>query len=187
MSGLRIEPGSLDLQFDNETGRWSKSLKMTNRIENGNIVYTMKTSVAEILKFKGPTRGFIAPGQSVEVLVSIENENKDRLGTGAIMITHVVSMEQNPDSKVILSQEENLKNAEKRKILVVLGNQINSQPTQRRRDFTLNEIGDSVVNLHSQLEQLRKLVYLLIFLILFLILITGCSLIIEKKKLRSEL
>ena len=46
------EPGSLDLQFDNETGRWSKSLKMTNRIENGNIVYTMKTSVAEILKFK---------------------------------------------------------------------------------------------------------------------------------------
>ena len=91
------------------------------------------------------------------------------------------------DSKVILSQEENLKNAEKRKILVVLGNQINSQPTQRRRDFTLNEIGDSVVNLHSQLEQLRKLVYLLIFLILFLILITGCSLIIEKKKLRSEL
>ena len=67
MSGLRIgklsktdfsfvksflEPGSLDLQFDNETGRWSKSLKMTNRIESGNIVYTMKTSVAEILKFK---------------------------------------------------------------------------------------------------------------------------------------
>lgn len=189
MSGLRIEPGSLDLQFDNETGRWSKSLKMTNRIESGNIVYTMKTSVAEILKFKGPTRGFIAPGQSVEILVSIENENKDRLGTGAIMVTHVVSMEENPDSKVILSQEENLKNAEKRKILVVLANPdaaaYNSQP--RRRDFTLNEVGDSVQNLHSQLEQLRKLVYLLIFLILFLILITGCSLIIEKKKLRSEL
>lgn len=49
---LFLEPGSLDLQFDNETGRWSKSLKMTNRIESGNIVYTMKTSVAEILKFK---------------------------------------------------------------------------------------------------------------------------------------
>lgn len=90
---------------------------------------------------------------------------------------------------MILSQEENLKNAEKRKILVVLANPdaaaYNSQP--RRRDFTLNEVGDSVQNLHSQLEQLRKLVYLLIFLILFLILITGCSLIIEKKKLRSEL
>ena len=90
---------------------------------------------------------------------------------------------------MILSQEENLKNAEKRKILVVLANPdaatYNSQP--KRRDFTLNEVGDSVQNLHSQLEQLRKLVYLLIFLILFLILITGCSLIIEKKKLRSEL
>ena len=93
------------------------------------------------------------------------------------------------DSKVIMSQEENLKNAEKRKILVVLANPDHSGTLsqQRRRDFTINEVGDSVQNLHSQLEQLRKLVYLLIFLILFLILITGCSLIIEKKKLRSEL
>ena len=91
------------------------------------------------------------------------------------------------DSKVIMSQEENLKNAEKRKILVILANPDHTHSQQRRRDFTINEVGDSVQNLHSQLEQLRKLVYLLIFLILFLILITGCSLIIEKKKLRSEL
>ena len=34
----------------------------------------------------------------MEILVSIENENKDRLGTGAIMVTHVVSMEENPGS-----------------------------------------------------------------------------------------
>ena len=96
-NGTIIEPGSLDLQFDSATNRWTKVLKLTNRL-NGNkkIVYSIKTNIANILNFKGPSKGFLEPTKTAEVIVSVDDQNKAKINNAKIMVTHLQTEEETP-------------------------------------------------------------------------------------------
>ena len=92
-----LEPGSLDLQFDTTSNRWTKVLKLTNRLDgNTKIVYSIKTNIANILNFKGPSKGFLGPTKTAEVLISVDDENKNKVNNAKIMVTHLKSDEETP-------------------------------------------------------------------------------------------
>merc|ERR1711892_14280 len=180
MSGLRIEPGSLDLVHNVETNKWSCVLKLSHLGgAAADIAYMIRANASNVLKFKGPTRGLLKSGETAEISVFVLDENKHELtGASALQVTHLQTSEQVDDVKTLFTNEQYLQQAERRKITCAIGAK---RPQRKHADE--NKTDDSMTlrrqldEITQRLDRQRQMMNILLILSMFQLFIFACTLI----------